>query len=646
MSRRVLSPSDQTSDVAEDSVEDIVLKIPDLSDLSDQMGGRAASLVREAVFNAQLTFTLFKQKMMFSREISQLRARRPVRVRPEMNPEESHDSDDTLDLQTDFQVLLAPLEEVVESKHEDEVEVLQVLLGLTSQLRSSVGDSKLVLEEQVSQLEQKVQHELQLAKQRHDTHLEVFKQESHKVEKALEEQALDREHYEERCGQLEEELTSMSMQHEEEKERVKKDILTAVHAIRNDEKSDTQEVSRLSKELEKQKLNFRKTLGSLKKECHSKEKHALIQSIEEQMSSISLDDVELEDDQPPLPSQPPPEVPHGVTSTSEQREEDRETSKLDLSHHEQEVELLRKEKEEALAEEMRNTKAALDAMRKAYEEELGQEKAKYKEALLTMYTEEYVNEIRLRHQEDNEKLGDELQKLSMHYSGKCEDYKLMEMKLGQTKSEYESHIQQLASSNNQLEEMLNREIEEMKEFIKNKPSTQSLTTGSATIEEELYDAKIMFRVKDAELQKLRNQVKNLENSLQRTTEEQRTTMTQYMQSLKTSGEMKKQLQEEITQLTDKLNKVLGSQGLKANIRRTPSFHQRTRSPSPTNVPQSQRKESADHSSRDSHRKRHIAPKDLRRSKSSPSLPYVFDGIASPAKTSAAKLNRRSRSPKI
>ena len=75
-----------------------------------------------------------------------------------------------------FQVLLAPLEEVVESKHEDEVEVLQVLLGLTSQLRSSVGDSKLVLEEQVSQLEQKVQHELQLAKQRHDTHLEVFKQ--------------------------------------------------------------------------------------------------------------------------------------------------------------------------------------------------------------------------------------------------------------------------------------------------------------------------------------------------------------------------------------------------------------------------------------------------------------------------------------
>lgn len=45
-------------------------------------------------------------------------------------------------------------------------------------------------------------------------------------------------------------------------------------------------------------------------------------------------------------------------------------------------------------------------------------------------------------------------------------------------------------------------------------------------------------------------------------------MTQYMQCLKTSGETKKQLQEEVVQLTEKLNKVLGSQGLKANIKRS------------------------------------------------------------------------------
>ncbi|XP_005092338.1 golgin subfamily A member 4 isoform X2 [Aplysia californica] len=651
LSRRLTVPSSQTSDgdETEGEREGFVLRVPDLSHYPDQLGARAGSLVRESVFSAQLTLSLFKQKLLHAREMSQLKARRPVRVRPELNPEESHDSDDTLDLQTDFQALLSPLEEVLESKHEDELEVLQVLVGLTSQLKVNVSESKVALEEQVCQLEQKLQHELEVARQRHDTHLEVFKQESHKLEKTLEEQQQDREHYEERSVQLEEELTSMQLQHEEEKERVKQDILTAVHAIRNnDEKSEThliEKVSKLSKEIALQKLSFRKTLGALKKEVNSKEKSSLIQSIEEHISSISLSaEDEEEEYQPPLPTQPPPEVPHGAVSTLEEHSvEVQEPSKLDLSHHEQEVEQLRKEKEEALAEEMRNTKAALDAMRKAYEEELGQEKAKYKEALVTMYTEEYVTEIRLRHQEDEEKMSEELQKLNMHYSSKCEDYKLLEMKLQQTKQDFESHINQLISSNDHLEEMLNREIDSLKDFIKNKPSTTSMTTGSATIEEELYDAKIMVRVKDAELQKLRSQVKNLENSLHRTTEEQRQTMTQYMQSLKTSGEMKKQFQEEINQLTEKLNKVLGSQGLKANIRRTPSFHQRARSPSPTNSP-SPRKES-DHSSRDSHRRRHIHPKDLRRSKSSPSLPYVFDGKASPAKSAAAKLARRSRSPK-
>jgi hypothetical protein len=41
---------------------------------------------------------------------------------------------------------------------------------------------------------------------------------------------------------------------------------------------------------------------------------------------------------------------------------------------------------------------ALDAMRKAYEEELQKERSKYKECLTTMYNEDFVSEIRHRHQ--------------------------------------------------------------------------------------------------------------------------------------------------------------------------------------------------------------------------------------------------------
>ena len=81
------------------------------------------------------------------------------------------------------------------------------------------------------------------------------------MEKTLEEQAQDRDHFEDRAAQLEEDLATVQLQHEEEKERVKQDILTAVHAIRsNEEKSETnltQKASRLGRELAVQKLNFR-----------------------------------------------------------------------------------------------------------------------------------------------------------------------------------------------------------------------------------------------------------------------------------------------------------------------------------------------------------------------------------------------------
>ena len=45
--------------------------------------------------------------------------------------------------------------------------------------------------------------------------------------------------------------------------------------------------------------------------------------------------------------------------------------------------------------------------------------------------------------EEEDRMREELQKVNMHYSSKCEDYKLMEMKLQQTKHDFESHINQL-----------------------------------------------------------------------------------------------------------------------------------------------------------------------------------------------------------
>lgn len=43
-------------------------------------------------------------------------------------------------------------------------------------------------------------------------------------------------------------------------------------------------------------------------------------------------------------------------------------------------------------------------------------------------------------------------------------------------------------SNAHLDDMVNQEIDRLKDFIKNRPA--NLTTGSATLEEELYDAQV------------------------------------------------------------------------------------------------------------------------------------------------------------
>ncbi|XP_076459730.1 uncharacterized protein LOC143292921 isoform X2 [Babylonia areolata] len=591
-----------------------------------------STLSREAVFAAQTTFMMYKLKLLHQQEMDALKAARPARTRPAGSSEKDGREGE----EGDIYQMLAPLEEVLDTKYDDEMETLRVIASQVGKLEGVMrGRDWPLVEEHVRQLEQKVQDELGLAKQRHEVHLDLFKQEESKVEHLWEEGQQEREHFEARCSDLEEELRSVSNLHNDEVERMRQDVMTAVSAIRaNEEESETQLADRvqvLTKQMTLQKDNYKRFLDKLKGQLVMANKEDLVDMVKKELTGIT-DITELPDDEeiPPLPSQPPPDAP--------QTEEN-------SFNREEEIELLKKEKDEALAEETRNTKAALDAMRKAYEEELQHERQKYRECLTTMYNEDFVNEIRRRHEEELEKTQEELKQVKMHYMSKCEDLKLLEVKLGQTKQDYESHINQLIKSNDHLDDMVNQEIERLKDFIKNRPT--NLTTGTATLEEELYDAQIMIRVKDAELQKLRSQVKNFENSLHRTTEEHRQTMTQYLQALKENQELRKEYQTEMISMREQLDKAQHDSGTRRPIRRAPSFHQRARSPSPT-VTAPHRRDSTsattEHVSRDSNRRRRIDPKDLRRSKSSPSLPYIFDpkGIATTMKSPGKGDRRQSQ----
>ena len=74
------------------------------------------------------------------------------------------------------------LEEVLDTKYDDEVETLKVVAMHVEELGSVVKmhDWQL-LEDHIHQLEEKVQNELGLVRERHETHLDLFKQEEDKV---------------------------------------------------------------------------------------------------------------------------------------------------------------------------------------------------------------------------------------------------------------------------------------------------------------------------------------------------------------------------------------------------------------------------------------------------------------------------------
>ncbi|KAL3876263.1 hypothetical protein ACJMK2_034131 [Sinanodonta woodiana] len=626
----------ETLSGASSRIADLVGVIPDLEAYPQMIDAYTATLVREAMCQAQLTYTTYKLKLQYHGEL------RDIKLKLEAGQTVELPSEITKETASDIQASLITFEEILENKYQDESAVMELLESEIKQLGSVSPDQ---FETQLKKLEKTFQQELSNSKERQNVHIDVLRQEINtvvqRVEKFLEEYEKQKTgliaDYEDRIATLQDEFDILRIDHEQELEQVKQDIMTAVSAIKANEETlesgNPEQEQLLQIQLDAQREEFRRFLEEVLQKIQMADVSDLKERLEAQLRQLQISPEQTLQQEMPLPITQQPvgtstpnikdssHVSEGDESLLKEMERSEDIVVLEMSPHKQELEQLKREKEKALADEMRTTKAALDAMRKAYEVDLEQEKERYRHALKTMFTDDYVQEIRHRHEQEVGRLREELKQVKMHYESKTEDYKLLEDRLERTKVDYQQHINQLHSSNEHLTEMLNSEIEKLKQFISSR--TTGTVTGSSTIEEELYDAQIMVRVKDTELQKLRNQVKNLENSVERSVEEQRYTMTQYLQQLKKNQELKQKLESEsFPQREMKDCSQDDDRGVRA-LRRAPSFHHRARSPSPEGP--SPRKEAEGHLSRDSYRRRHLQPKDLKRSKSSPSIPYVFDG---------------------
>ncbi|XP_063446261.1 major antigen-like isoform X1 [Mytilus trossulus] len=640
-SKQTLSVELKSQNKESEKLTNFVNALPDIGLFNpENMDSYSENLVKEAIFQSQLTYLTFKMKLEHERQM------RDLKIKLESGQKVALTSVISKDSEGDIQSSLSVFEEILETKFEDECEVLSNLDKELKQLQSITSDNP-ELSKELTNFASMFDHELSVAQERHDIHLDVLRQEMTaiciRMETVAESNETEKEslicEYEDRIKRMQDELVCVKIDHEEELEQVRQDIMTAVCAIKANEEEEPDHIKHKMLQHKHAVLilleDIQSSLGGVNND--------LVKKLKEQIEELKAVFLTIEDptDDPAAVMSPVAKdgdvYPDRRISISASNLEPPGTPGLDISHHEHELELLKKQKDDALAEEIKTTKAALDAMRKAYEEDLEEEKQKYRDALKSMFTDDFVEEIRRRHETEMSKTTEELKQLRMHYDSKCEDYKVLESKSDNTKSAYETHIKHLTTSNQQLQDLVNEEIGKLKDFIQNR--TMASVPGNGTIEEELYDAQIMVRVKDAELQKLRSQTKNLQNSLDRSSEEQRVSMTQYFQLNKKYQESQKQLKEILEEKRAEEAKSSRS------LRRAPSFHHRARSPSPQPTTSPNKKDAAEHHSRDSHRRRHIDARDLKRSKSSPSIPYVFDGRPVGSLGKSKDLKKLTRSPK-
>jgi len=234
------------ADSASRSIAELVGVIPDLEAYPQSFDDYASTLVREAMFQSQLTYTTYKLKLQYHRELRDIQLRvaagEPVTLSAEVSKE----------AESDIQASLASFEEILQTQFQDECAVLKQLETEIANLKSVPSDKSCskckTFESNLKALEKSFHHEMSVAQERQNVHTDVLRQEVNnvilRVDKFLETHEKEREalvsDYEDRILTLQDEIEIMNIDHEQELEQVRQDIMTAVSAIRaTEDETDT-----------------------------------------------------------------------------------------------------------------------------------------------------------------------------------------------------------------------------------------------------------------------------------------------------------------------------------------------------------------------------------------------------------------------
>ncbi|XP_051790075.1 myosin phosphatase Rho-interacting protein-like isoform X6 [Erpetoichthys calabaricus] len=175
--------------------------------------------------------------------------------------------------------------------------------------------------------------------------------------------------------------------------------------------------------------------------------------------------------------------------------------------HQRELDKLLEEKERLLAEETAATIAAIEAMKNAHRVEL----EKTQRAQITGMSAD-IEELRRQYQEELQSLYRELEVLSQQYSQKCLENAHLAQALEaerQALQQCQRENQELNAHNQELNTRLAAEITRLRSCITGEGGDVPLTQGK-----DSYELEVLLRVKESEIQYLKQEIHSLKDELQ------------------------------------------------------------------------------------------------------------------------------------
>ncbi|XP_029566254.1 myosin phosphatase Rho-interacting protein isoform X9 [Salmo trutta] len=213
--------------------------------------------------------------------------------------------------------------------------------------------------------------------------------------------------------------------------------------------------------------------------------------------------------------------------------------------HQREVSKLLEERERLLAEETAATIAAIEAMKNAHREEMEKNQRSQISGLSTD-----IDELHEQYQEELQSIQRELEVLSEQYSQKCLENAHLAQALEaerQALRQCQRENQELNAHNQELNNRLTVEITRMRSCYSGETALSPFTQGK-----DLYELEVLLRIKESEIQYLKQEIHSLKDELQSALRDKKYATDKYKDIYTELSIVKAKADCDITKLTEKL----------------------------------------------------------------------------------------------